>query len=327
MERGSRSLPPPQRAGLIRRRIEVALEQLIRLREGQFNFELAEEIPAFVNTHDITDETLLLGINPQELVLDLTRGMDEDADPPPRSRLFAEPVPECWPRRPPFRRGEAAHPTSPIPWASPSTKSRPRRRRPDAAPPAAPAEDIRVISVDDGTRSVRCWPSTHRVGIQGVRRTTLSAVKKAGKLGKGGIEFLLVTDLGMPTSGGGSFQGGFEVVKRMWKMKLHPPVLMMAETLGPALQARAKQMGISNFVFKPGLSKLDPQQFRAYLSASPTRCGAGFPGDAAVRVSAPGARPAAPPSRAATPEIRGSRDPARASRSAPAPRRTQISIW
>ena len=71
----------------------------------------------------------------------------------------------------------------------------------------------------------------------------------------------------MPTSGGSSFQGGFEVVKRLWKMKLHPPVLMMAETLGPALQARAKQMGISSFVFKPGLSKLDPQQFRADLPA------------------------------------------------------------
>ena len=27
-----------------------------------------------------------------------------------------------------------------------------------------------------------------------------AAVKKAGKLGKGGVEFLLVTDLGMPTS-------------------------------------------------------------------------------------------------------------------------------
>jgi CheY-like chemotaxis protein len=127
-----------------------------------------------------------------------------------------------------------------------------------------------------------------------------AAVKKAGRLGKGGIDFLLVTDLGMPTSGGASFQGGFEVVKRLWKMKLHPPVLMMAETLGPALQSRAKQMGISSFVFKPGLSKLDPQQFRADLSAfaakmvadvlpKATRAAPAAPGPA----PAPAARPPA----------------------------------
>src|SRR5439155_1048353 len=56
-----------------------------------------------------------------------------------------------------------------------------------------------------------------------------AAVKKAGRLGKAGIPFLVVSDLGMPTSGGSSFQGGFEVVKRLGKMNLHPPVLMMTE--------------------------------------------------------------------------------------------------
>src|SRR6185436_4925108 len=93
------------------------------------------------------------------------------------------------------------------------------------------------------------------------------AIKKAGRLDKAGIPFLLVTDLGMPTSGGASFQGGFEVVKRLSKMKLRPPVLMMTESLGPALRARAYQMGIGSFVFKPGLSKLDPPQFEADLRA------------------------------------------------------------
>jgi CheY-like chemotaxis protein len=77
----------------------------------------------------------------------------------------------------------------------------------------------------------------------------------------------VVSDLGMPTSGGSSFQGGFEVVKRLGKMNLHPPVLMMTESLGSALQSRAKQMGIARIVFKPGLSKLDPGQFEADLRA------------------------------------------------------------
>jgi len=94
-----------------------------------------------------------------------------------------------------------------------------------------------------------------------------AAVKKAGRLGKSGIPFLVVSDLGMPTSGGSSFHGGFEVVKRLAKMNLRPPVLMMTESLGSSLQARAKQMGIARIVFKPGLSKLDPGQFEADLRA------------------------------------------------------------
>jgi hypothetical protein len=42
---------------------------------------------------------------------------------------------------------------------------------------------------------------------------------------------------------------------------------MMAERVNAALQARSKQMGIDSLVFKPGLSKLDPEQFRADLRA------------------------------------------------------------
>ena len=91
------------------------------------------------------------------------------------------------------------------------------------------------------------------------------AVKTASRLGKEGVPFILVTDLGMPTSGGSSFHGGFEIVKRLWKMNLRPPVLMMTESLSPALQLRARQMKIGSFVFKPGLSKLNPRQFEADL--------------------------------------------------------------
>src|SRR4029079_17578312 len=85
--------------------------------------------------------------------------------------------------------------------------------------------------------------------------------------GKAGLSFVVVTDLAMPTSGGSSFQGGFEVVKRLSKMNLRPPVVLMTENLSPALQARAKQMRVSTVVFKPGLSKLDPAQFEADLPA------------------------------------------------------------
>jgi CheY-like chemotaxis protein len=71
----------------------------------------------------------------------------------------------------------------------------------------------------------------------------------------------------MPASGGASFHGGFEVVKRLWKMKLRPPTLMMTESVSQSLRLRARQMGVQSFVFKPTLSKLNPQQFEADLSA------------------------------------------------------------
>jgi len=286
---GTRSLPQAERAALIRRRIEAALEQLIRLREGQFDFSLAEEIPAFVDAHDITDETLRVGISPQELLLDLTRGLDEDRrDSAAAVEVsFAEPEPEALAAAPDGPGAEAPE-TAPPPPAVP-----------------APAEEIRVILlVDDEDEVRRVLAETFtKGGYQVVEANDPdAAVKKAGRLGKGGIEFLLVTDLGMPTSGGASFQGGFEVVKRLWKMNLHPPVLMMADTLGPALQARAKQMRISSFVFKPGLSKLDPAQFRADLAAFAAKLVADVLPRATRSAPPPGAAAKAPAAEPATAE-------------------------
>jgi CheY-like chemotaxis protein len=143
---------------------------------------------------------------------------------------------------------------------------------PAARPAAAPDTDEgpgTVLLVDDEDEVRRIMAERFaRAGYNVVEaEDPEAALKKAGRLAKASIPFLLVTDLGMPTSGGTSFQGGFEVVKRLWKMNLRPPVLLMAETLSSTLQARARQMDISHFVFKPGLSKLDPEQFEADLRA------------------------------------------------------------
>jgi CheY-like chemotaxis protein len=118
-----------------------------------------------------------------------------------------------------------------------------------------------------------------------------TAVKKAGTLAREHRRFLLVTDLRMPTSGGTSFQGGFEVVKRLAKMNLRPPVLMMTETLNAATQTRARQMGVRSFVFKPGLSKLDPEQFDADLRAFAHK----IVSDVLPRLERAAAAPVAPP--------------------------------
>ena len=263
----ARTLPPDQRARMLRHRIEVALQQLIRLREGQFNFSLSDEAPTRVGARDIIDETLPDGINPQELLLDLARGMDEDRRDSTAAleSSFVEPEDD----------------TAPIPSASPPLEADagppPAPEPPPAAPPPPPSPPPasgppaeKVILLVDDEEEVRRILADHFTsgGYQVVEaEDPEAAVKKAGRLGKAGIPFLVVSDLGMPTSGGSSFQGGFEVVKRLGKMNLHPPVLMMTESLGSSLHARAKQMGIARIVFKPGLSKLDPGQFEADLRA------------------------------------------------------------
>ncbi|MFI5007944.1 MAG: DUF4388 domain-containing protein, partial [Solirubrobacterales bacterium] len=74
----SAALPEGERAVLIREGIEIALERLSRLRDGAFCFELTKDPPGVVGAHDLSRETLTRGINPQELLLELAQGIDED---------------------------------------------------------------------------------------------------------------------------------------------------------------------------------------------------------------------------------------------------------
>ncbi len=272
-----RHLPPEARTPLLRQSIEGGLAQLIRLREGQFSFSLTEQPPLRIGPRDISEETLPEGINAQELLLDLARGMDEDRRDstaaleasfaePPVDVGGAEALVDLPPAAPvPATAVRSSAPSAPPPPADTAARA--------SVPPPSEGEASTILLVDDEDEVRRILAERFARGGYNVveAHDPDSAVKKAGRLGKASIAFLLVTDLGMPTSGGTSFQGGFEVVKRLWKMKLRPPVLLMAEALTGTLQARARQMEIAHFVFKPGLSKLDPEQFEADLRAFATK--------------------------------------------------------
>ncbi|HEY6549393.1 MAG TPA: response regulator, partial [Vicinamibacteria bacterium] len=268
-------LPPAEREALIRKRIEVALQTLIRLREGQFSFNLTDEAPSVVAGRPIEAETLAAGWNPQELLLDLARGMDEDRRDSQAAveESFAEDA-----ATPPFgapaRRSDPT--TRPVPVVERETPpeagretagAAPASDEPAPTPPAAGPRPTTLLLVDDEEDVRRVLTLVFEEAgyvVIAVDDPEL-AVKTGGRLGKEEVPFILVTDLGMPTSGGSSFHGGFEVVKRLAKMNLRPPVLMMTESLSPALQLRARQMRIGSFIFKPGLSKLNPKQFEADL--------------------------------------------------------------
>jgi CheY-like chemotaxis protein len=342
--------PLEKREPLVRSRIVFALEQLARLREGAFGFELTDDVPRTLGSRDLTSETMAGGINPQDLLLDLAAGMDAglaesaaaveasfaapeeglvEVDPdtspvvtlsapaldngapgraaaephvvlpeapvaptvstdltalvesprPPASEAPVAPVPVVEPEEPPA----PVPPVGPLPpAASPAPAAPPVPPEPpqtaagagSSAPPegsAAVAETgARALLLVDDEPDVREILGGHfaaagyRIEEAGDPAT---AARLAGRLRSEGVPFVLVTDLGMPSSGGASFHGGFEVVKRLWKMNLRPPILMMTESLSQSLRLRARQMGIQAFVFKPTLSKLNPRQFEADLAA------------------------------------------------------------
>jgi CheY-like chemotaxis protein len=277
-------VPPDKQEAALRTRVEIALEQLIRLREGNFEFSLTEKTPRSIEGRDISAELLEDGFNAQGLLLDLARGIDEDrrnsaaaleasfVDPPAPKDDFHEdlelveeaelgPLPEEFQTVGDDEVQAAAELDVMVPVPAAPLAAAP--------PPPADTEAPAILLVDDepDVRQVlvECFTSGGYQVIEADDPDT--AVKKAGKLAKAGVRFLLVCDLGMPTSGGSSFQGGFEVVKKLMKMHMHPPVLLMAERLNASLQARARQLGVASIVFKPGLSKLDPDQFRSDLRA------------------------------------------------------------
>jgi CheY-like chemotaxis protein len=311
---GLSALSAVKRERAVRHRIVVALERLARLREGVFGFELTDEVPGTIGEREIASETLVEGINPQQMLLDLAEGIDEDrarstdaleasfatveeaadtgpivpivpaavfgadmdaadSEPPadPFEPPFGYPGAEERTIPPPMRPGTDTQPIRPVRLVAPSPALRPPVSPAPAPPAPVPVQPpVRTVLLVDDEEDVRQILARHFTE-GGFRVETAgdpdSALKAAARLRSQAVAFVLVTDLGMPASGGASFHGGFEVVKRLWKMNLRPPVLMMTENLSQSLRLRARQMGVQSFVFKPTLSKLNPPQFEADLAA------------------------------------------------------------
>lgn len=277
----SAALPEGERAVLIREGIEIALERLSRLRDGAFCFELTKEPPRVIGPHDLSRETLTGGLNPQELLLELAQGIDEDRRDSVAAveSAFASPEPEV------LERVTAQEPGPPedeeVMVIDVDDEGRPRDAPPivsEVARPSAPegATDERhrlvlLLEDEDDVRGVLAG-AFMRAGHQVVEAADpLSAFRKARGLADMGLPFVLVADRGMPTSDSASFDGGLEAVKRVQMAGLHPPILLMTDRMTRGLHARLRKLGVTNFVFKPGVSRLDHRQFEADLIAFAAR--------------------------------------------------------
>ena len=238
--------PPegPGREILVRQRLASLLERLVRLREGEFAFNLTDGVPVALGGRDLAGETLPCGINPEELMLDLARQLDED------------------------RRTASA--TLEASFAAPGDDEIILEELPPEEPvaPASPSEPT-VLLLDDEPEIRRLVGDRLVASGFGVvtAESPAAARREMGRLAAAGVPFLLVADLAVPSDSGASFHGGLDVAKAAASLSSPPPVLLMAETFDDKLRARARRLGVSLLAFKPGLSKLDPLQYEADLRA------------------------------------------------------------
>ncbi len=238
--RNGSAAPPGGGEQQTRERLAAILEQLVRLREGEFAFNLCDTVPTRLGDRDLSGEILSDGINPEELMLGLARKLDED------------------------RRDSAATLEATFSAAEPAEEPQPA----PAKRPAQPAE-ARVLLVDDEPEV--CRVVGRQLADAGFEVVTAGSAAHARRelqrLAAGRQPFLLVADLGLPSESGASFRGGLDVVRHAAELASPPPSLLMTEAVDEKLRARARRLGVSLLAFKPGLSKLDPLQYQADLRA------------------------------------------------------------
>lgn len=233
----------PAREALVRQRIASTLERLVRLREGDFGFNLTDGVPARIGGRDLSAETLADGIHPEQLMLDLARQMDEDrrdcaavieasftvpaaADEEVLEELDLD---ECEDERP-------GGPAVLLVDDEPEVRQ-------------VVSERLRAAGFD----------VSEAASVEGARR-------EVGRLAAAG-PFLLVVDLGLPSEGGTTFRGGLDVLRHAAALPSPPPALLVADSIDDGLRAKARRLGVTRLAFKPGLSKLDPLQYAADLRA------------------------------------------------------------
>ena len=264
-----------------RKNIEAALRELAGLREGSFVFDPASEFSDDLGGVRIKPFMIPGGIDPQELLLDLAVEIDNErqeattlvelafqGDSPveevaaveadalehelgSQARLLVDTVQESTLTEEAFASVQIAE--------APLAKI-------DAEIDAAVEPSTHaVVVVDDES------PVTDVVGeelrAKGYQVFTASSPGEGVNLVRthlqNGENILVAVDLKMPTSSGESFSGGFELIRRLQSARV--PVLLMVESLENEAREQAKALGVRRIVYKPTLTKPDPELYRTDL--------------------------------------------------------------
>ena len=258
---------------ILQEHIEVSIRELARVREGTFNFQLAESILRELDGIDISVFLAHRGVNPQHLLLELAKEIDEDRrdtaallsvpgapeTPEGSGPVAAAPEPGGPPLETPPSAGDPGSSSSLGSPGSPGSPGLPFRIAVEAI----------VIVVDDEPQVARVV--SERLQDHGYEVLTADNPVDGAELTRraiaSGERVILIIDLGMPSSTGRNFHGGFELIRILKRIGVEVPVLLMADRLSDAANKRARDLGVSKVAFKPALSKLDPAQYRADLHA------------------------------------------------------------
>jgi len=235
-------LPASVREDAVRGRITSILERIVRLQEGHFSFHVAQVAPSRVGARDLARETLEDGINPEPLMLDLIRRMDEDRREASAALEASLSVP------------------SPVPSHEEPLEDLGLEEIPDGPS---------VLLVDDEADVLRLvGEQLSASGFEVIEATDArTARRETDRLGEKGDAFVLVTDLGLPSLKGSNFRGGLEVIEYAAKLEKQPRILLIAESADERVRKTARRLGVSILALKPGLSKLDPLQYETDLRA------------------------------------------------------------
>ncbi|HEY7818356.1 MAG TPA: response regulator, partial [Vicinamibacteria bacterium] len=245
---------------IIREQIEAALRELGTLREGHFQFELAD--PASGDFGGVRIQPFLLpeGLDAQELLLDLAVEIDNERREATSLLEFAfqgEPPPEP---------SEIPDPTAPPPLPEVTVTARTEApARVEAPPPPGPRTTVVLVDDEPPVREVvgeELAKKGYRILTAPTPASGASLVRERADAGE---SVMVVVDLKMPTSTERSFFGGFELIRRVQKSHPEVPTLLMTESLSEKTKLRARELGVRRIAYKPALSKIDQELYQREL--------------------------------------------------------------
>ena len=233
------------RAMLLGDEIRIALRELIGLREGRFEFVISAEPPTHFEGMDVSKFLLAEGVDPQELMLELARAIDDERKD--SSSLL-----------------ESSH--------APAENEPPENEHTNVGAPSFEDSDVTVLLVDDEPQVL----DVVRDELKGAGCTveaaegTENALALVDAIVESGRPMILVTDAAMPSSSGDTFEGGIEVIEHVRESRGKTPTLLMTESLSPEGRERAISLGVRKVAFKPALTKLDADEYGADLRSFAT---------------------------------------------------------
>ena len=240
------------RVTILQKQIEISLRELTGLREGKFVFQVTDSVATEIDGLVIAPFLLHQGINPQALLLELARVMDEDCR---ESSTFPETDSGEVPPLP-----SHAIPALPMETDGPSLiETTPESDTKDREPSVLLVDDesfiSQIIAASFRSAGYRVYTASGPIEAAGIASELSLSIER----------LQVITDLGMPTSSGKSFRGGFELARLLNRNGVQASVLLMTERLSSKARARAKALGIRKIAIKPGLSKLDRDQYEKDL--------------------------------------------------------------